>query len=65
MLKRATLILLAVLLVPAVVFGEWKQTRHGFCVSDTGAVAKCSVDEKTGKLLIGQPINTRDGRCPT
>lgn len=64
-MRKALLILLAVLLLPCWAGAEWKQSRHGFCVSDTGQVAKCSEDTKTGKLLIGQSIRTKDGRCPT
>jgi hypothetical protein len=64
-MRRIILILALALLVPGLCFGEWKQTRHGFCVdSETGRVAKCTPDE-SGKLTIGQEVITRNGECPT
>lgn len=67
MLKRAILILALLLCLPVGAEAEWKQITQGdsnFCVSDTGQVAKCSLDDKGG-LVIGDSINTRAGKCPT
>ena len=67
-MKRAIPILIALCLLPVWAGAEWRQVQQGdttLCVSDTGEVARCSVDEKTGKLLIESPILTKQGRCPT